>query len=177
MVLQKLCISQQESGRQYTYPKVNTWRSTNYIEAQRLLKNDMPQRHNKERHKQSCNQKIPIEASYEKIRIEPTRPKILRATWIKDIMIWAKEWSKETRESPHDLCTHKNFCIWIQSAQNRIIAPPKSIETYNKSKWACSKQILALATNKWLSNHVKEATKNRINQNDVCESWKSTWED
>ena len=46
---------------QYTYPTVNTWRNTNYIEAQRLLKNDMPQGHNKERHKQSSNQKIPIE--------------------------------------------------------------------------------------------------------------------
>ena len=50
MVLHKLCISQQESGMQYTYPKVNTWRKTNYIKAQRLLKNDMPRRHNKERH-------------------------------------------------------------------------------------------------------------------------------
>ena len=152
MVLHKLCISQQESGMQYTYPKVNTWRKTNYIEAQRLLENDMPQRHNKERHKQSSNQKIPIEASNQRISIEPTRPKILRATWIKDIMIWAKECSKETREAPHDLCTHKNFCIWIQSAQNRIIAPPKSIETYNKCKWAYRKQSLVLATNTWLSN-------------------------
>ena len=56
---------------------VNTWRKTNYIEAQRLLKNDMPQGHNKERHKQSRNQKIPIEASNQRISIEPTRPKIL----------------------------------------------------------------------------------------------------
>ena len=48
---------------QYTYPMVNTWRKTNYIEAQRLQKNDMPQRHNKERNKQSSNQNIPIEAS------------------------------------------------------------------------------------------------------------------
>ena len=61
MVLHKLCISQQESGMQYTCPTVNTWRKTNYIEAQRLQKNDMPQRHNKERNKQSSNQKIPIE--------------------------------------------------------------------------------------------------------------------
>ena len=53
MVLHKLCISQQESGMQYTYPKVNIWRKTNYIEAQRLQKNDMPQRHSKERNKQS----------------------------------------------------------------------------------------------------------------------------
>ena len=45
---------------QYTYPMVNTWRKTNYIEAQRLLKNDMPQGHNKERHKQSSNQKIQL---------------------------------------------------------------------------------------------------------------------
>ena len=56
---------------QYTYPMVNTWRKTNYIEAQRLQKNDMPQRHNKERNKQSSNQKIPIEASYQKISTEP----------------------------------------------------------------------------------------------------------
>ena len=61
----------------YTYPKVNTLIKTNYIEAQRLLKNDMPRRHNKERHKQSSNQKIPIEASNQRISIEPTRPKIL----------------------------------------------------------------------------------------------------
>ena len=59
--LHKLCISQQESGMQYTYPTVNTWRKTNYIEAPRLQKEDMPQRHNKERNKQSSNQKIPIE--------------------------------------------------------------------------------------------------------------------
>ena len=72
-----MCISQQESGMQYTYPTVNTWRNTNYIEAQRLQKNDMPQRHNKERNKQSSNQKIPIEASNQMISIEPTRPKIL----------------------------------------------------------------------------------------------------
>ena len=65
------------SGMTYTYPKVNTWRKTNYIEAQRLLRNDMPQGHNKERHKQSSNQKIPIEASNQRISIEPTRPKIL----------------------------------------------------------------------------------------------------
>ena len=64
----------------YTYPKVNTWRKTNYIEAQRLQKNDMPQRHNKERNKQSSNQKIPIEASNQRISIEPTRPMILHAT-------------------------------------------------------------------------------------------------
>ena len=38
-----------ESGMQYVYPTVNTWRKTNYIEAQRLQKNDMPQRHNKGR--------------------------------------------------------------------------------------------------------------------------------
>ena len=76
MVLHKLCISQQESEMQYTYPTDNTWRKTNYIEAQRLLKNDMPQRHNKERHKQSSNQKIPIEASNQRISIEPTRPMI-----------------------------------------------------------------------------------------------------
>ena len=87
MVLHKLCISQQESGMQYTYPTVNTWRNTNYIEAQRLQKKDMPQRHNKERNKQSSNQKIPIEASYQKIPVEPTRPMILRATRIEDIMI------------------------------------------------------------------------------------------
>ena len=152
MFLHNLCISQQESGMQYTYPTVNTWRKTNYIESQRLQKNDMPQRHNKERNKQSSNQMIPIKASYQNIPIESTRPKILRATWIKDIMIWAKECSKETREAPHDLCTHKNICIWIQSAQNRIIAPPKSIETYNKCKWAYRKQSLVLATNTWLSN-------------------------
>ena len=72
---------------QYTYPMVNTWRKTNYIEAQRLLKEDMPQRHNRQRHKQSSDQKIPIEASYQKIPIEPTRPMILRATRKKDIMI------------------------------------------------------------------------------------------
>ena len=77
MVLHKFCISQQESGMQYTNQKVNTWRNTNYIEAQRLLTNDMPQGHNKERHKQSSNQKIPIEASNQRISIEPTRPKIL----------------------------------------------------------------------------------------------------
>ena len=152
MVLHKLCISQQESGMQYTYPTVNTWRNTNYFEAQRLQKNDMPQRHNKERNKQSSNQKIPIEASNQMISIEPTRPKILWATWMKDIMIWAKECSKHAREAPHDLCTHKNICIWIQSAQNRIIAPPKSTETYNKCKWAYRKQSLVLATNTWLSN-------------------------
>ena len=34
---------------QYIYPTVNTWRKTNYIEAQRLQQNDMPQRHNKGR--------------------------------------------------------------------------------------------------------------------------------
>ena len=61
----------------YTYPKVNTWRKTKYIEAQRLLKNDMPQRHNKERNKQSSNQKIPIGASNQRISTEPTRPQIL----------------------------------------------------------------------------------------------------
>ena len=72
-----MCISQQESGMQYTYPMVNTWRKTNYIEAQRLQKNDMPQRHNKERNTQSTNQKIPIEASNQRISTEPTRPKIL----------------------------------------------------------------------------------------------------
>ena len=77
MFLHKLCISQEESGMQYTYPTVNTWSKTNYIEAQRLQKNDMPQRHNKERNKQS---KDTIEASYQKIPIEPTRPMILRAT-------------------------------------------------------------------------------------------------
>ena len=152
MFLHKLCISQQESGMQYTYPKVITWRKTNYIEAQRLLNNDMPQRHNKERNKQSSNQKISIEASYQKIPIEPTRPLILWATWIKDIMIWAKECFKETREAPHDLCTHKNIWIWKQSAQNRIIAPPKSIETYNKWKLPYWKQSLALVTNTWLNN-------------------------
>ena len=68
---------------QYSYSMVNTWRKTNYIEAQRLQKNDMPQRHNKERNKQSSNQKIPIEASNQRISIEPTRPNILRATRIK----------------------------------------------------------------------------------------------
>ena len=61
----------------YTYPKLNTWRKTKYIEAQRLLKNDMPQTHNKERNKQSGNQKIPIETSYQKIPIELTRPMLL----------------------------------------------------------------------------------------------------
>ena len=65
---------------QYTYPKVNTWRNTNYIKAQRLLKNDMPQGHNKVRHKQSSNQKVPIEARNQRVSIEPTRPKILQAT-------------------------------------------------------------------------------------------------
>ena len=53
MVLHKLCISQQESGMQYTYPKINTWRKTNYIDAQGLQQKDMPERHNKERNKQS----------------------------------------------------------------------------------------------------------------------------
>ena len=48
-----LCISPQESRMQYTYPTVNTWRKTNYLDAQRLQQKDMPQRHNKERHKQS----------------------------------------------------------------------------------------------------------------------------
>ena len=62
--------------------KGNTWRKTNYTEAPRLQKNDMPQRPDKERNKQSSNQKIPIEASYQKIQIEPTRPMILRATRI-----------------------------------------------------------------------------------------------
>ena len=62
---------------QYTYPMVNIWRKTNYIEAQSLQNNDMPQRHNKERNKQSSNQKVPIEASNQMISIEPTRPKIL----------------------------------------------------------------------------------------------------
>ena len=61
----------------YTYPKVNTWRKTNYIEAQRLLKKDMPQGHNKERHKKSSSQNIPIEASNQRVSIEPTRPRIL----------------------------------------------------------------------------------------------------
>ena len=74
---------------------VNTWRNTNYIEAQRMQKNDMPQRHNKERNMQSSNQKIPI---------EPTKQEILQATRIKDIMIRAKKCSIETREAPHDLC-------------------------------------------------------------------------
>ena len=80
MLLHKLCISQLDSGMQYTYPTVNTWRNTNYIEAQRLQKKDMPQRHNKRRDTQSSNQRIPIEASYQKIPIEPTRPMILHAT-------------------------------------------------------------------------------------------------
>ena len=40
---------------QYTYPMVNTWRKTNYIEAQRLQKEDMPQRHN-QREKQAIKQ-------------------------------------------------------------------------------------------------------------------------
>ena len=62
---------------QYTYPMVNTWRKTNYIQAQELQKNDMPQTHNKERNKKSSNQKIPIEASNQRTSIEPTRPKIL----------------------------------------------------------------------------------------------------
>ena len=48
-----MCISKQESGMQYTYPTADTWRKTNYIEAQRLQQKDMTQRHNKERHKQS----------------------------------------------------------------------------------------------------------------------------
>ena len=52
MFLHKLSISQQESGMQYTYPTGNTWRKTNYIEAQRLQKEDMPQRHN-QREKQA----------------------------------------------------------------------------------------------------------------------------
>ena len=52
MVLHKLRISQQVSGMQHTYPKVNTWRKTNYIKAQRLQKEDMPQRHN-QREKQA----------------------------------------------------------------------------------------------------------------------------
>ena len=80
---------------QYTYPTVSTWRKTNYIEAQRLQQNDMPQRHNKERNKQSSNQKIPIKASNQMLSIdcnqmlsiEPTRPKILCATRMKDVMI------------------------------------------------------------------------------------------
>ena len=82
-----MCISQQESGMQYTYPTANTWRKTNYIDAQRLQQKDMPQRHNKERNKQSSNQKIAIEASNQWISIEPTRSMILRATRINDIMI------------------------------------------------------------------------------------------
>ena len=45
---------------QYTYPMVNTWRKTNYIEAQRLQQRDMPQRHNKERHKKSYQLKQAI---------------------------------------------------------------------------------------------------------------------
>ena len=52
----------------------------NYIEAQRLHKIDMAQRHTKERNKQSSNQKIPIEAGNQRISIEPTRPMILHAT-------------------------------------------------------------------------------------------------
>ena len=40
---------------QYTYPMINTWRKTNYIEAQRLQKEDMPQRHN-QREKQEIEQ-------------------------------------------------------------------------------------------------------------------------
>ena len=40
---------------QYTYPMVNTWRKTNYIEAQRLQKEDMPQRHN-QREKQAIKE-------------------------------------------------------------------------------------------------------------------------
>ena len=44
----------------YTNPMVNTWRKTNYIEAQRLLKNDMTQRQNRERHKQSYQLKQAI---------------------------------------------------------------------------------------------------------------------
>ena len=28
-----MCISQQDSGMQYTYPMVNTWSKTNYIDA------------------------------------------------------------------------------------------------------------------------------------------------
>ena len=43
----------------------------------------MPQRHNKERNKQSSNQKIPIETSTQKIPIEPTKLEILQATIIK----------------------------------------------------------------------------------------------
>ena len=51
MVLHKLCISQQESGMQYTSLTVNARKKTNYIEAQRLQKEDMPQRHNqREKH-------------------------------------------------------------------------------------------------------------------------------
>ena len=55
MVLHKLCISQQVSEMQHTCPTVNTWRKTNYIEAQRLQKEDMPQRHN-QREKQAIKQ-------------------------------------------------------------------------------------------------------------------------
>jgi hypothetical protein len=54
------------------------------------------------------------EASNQKIPIGPNNHMIQRATLIKDIMIWAKECPKETREAPHDLHTIKNFCIWIQ---------------------------------------------------------------
>ena len=68
------------SGMQCTYPTANTWRKTNYIDAQRLQQKDMPQGHNKERHKQSSSQNIPIEACNQRISIESTRPKILWAT-------------------------------------------------------------------------------------------------
>lgn len=95
----------------------------------------------------------------------------------KDIMIWAKECSKEIREAPHGLCTHKNFFIQIQSAQKRITAPPKSIETNNKCKWAYRKLSLVHVTNTWLSNKWKRQLKNGLNQNDVCESRQCTWED
>ena len=64
----------------------------------------------------------------------------------------ATECYKDTSEALHDLCTSYNICIRIPSAQNRIITPRKSIETHNKWKWACRKQSLAFATNKWLSN-------------------------
>ena len=78
MVLQKLCISQQESGMQYTHPTVNTWRKTNYIEAQRLQQKDMPQRHNKERQSTKIKQ----------FHLE-NRPKIEKKTRHNESGAWA----------------------------------------------------------------------------------------
>ena len=87
----------------YTYTMISSWRKTNYIEDPKIAKRII------------WHKDIPkSEASNQKIPIGPNNRMIQRATLIKDIMIWAKEWFKETREAPHDLCTIKNCGIWIQ---------------------------------------------------------------